>query len=140
MAPVDRLAGCAVVAAYGIAARAQRNAVVAWLVAWPLTHAALAAQPQLLHYGGLSGVLHAGVAVVSWQLVTREHGPRRAIGWAVLAGLATKVALEQPWLGPTRAVPGWDIAIAPLAHLSGVASGLLCAAIAQVFVRQRALR
>jgi hypothetical protein len=84
--------------------------------------------------------LHAGVAVVAWQLVTRERGPRRAVGWAVLAGLAAKLTLEQPWRGPTQAVAGWDIAIAPLAHLSGVASGLLCAAIAQAFARQRALR
>jgi len=134
------LAGCAAVAGFGIAARAQREAVVAWLLAWPLTHAALAIQPQLLHYGGLSGVLHAGVAVVTWQLVARERGPRRAIGWAVLVGLATKVVLEQPWLGPTQVVPGWDIAIAPLAHLSGVASGLLCAALAQAFDRRPALR
>jgi rhomboid family GlyGly-CTERM serine protease len=130
------LAGCAVVAVFGIAARAQCQAVAAW----PLTHAALAAQPQLLHYGGLSGVLHAGVAVLTWQLIARERGQRRAVGWAVLAGLVVKVALERPWLGPAQLVTGWDIAIAPLAHLSGVASGLLCAAAAQMFIRRRALR
>jgi rhomboid family GlyGly-CTERM serine protease len=128
------LAGCAVVATFGAAARMQRHSVYAWLAAWPLTHAALAAQPRLLHYGGLSGVLHAGVAVVAWQLVAHDRGPRRAIGGAVLAGLALKLALEQPWLGPTRLVAGWDMAIAPLAHLSGTLSGLLCSAASQVLI------
>lgn len=124
------LLGCAVVAVFGLVAGAPRSAVWAWLAAWPLTHAALALQPQLLHYGGLSGLLHAGVAVAASHLAWREQGYRRLIGGAVLAGLAAKLLGEQAWLGPTQLVAGWDIRIAPLAHLSGAIAGLLCSAVA----------
>ena len=124
------LLGCAVVAVFGGVAGVPRSALWAWLAAWPLTHAALALQPQLLHYGGLSGLLHAGVAVAASQLAWREQGHRRLIGWAVLAGLAAKLLGEQAWLGPTQLVAGWDIRIAPIAHLSGAIAGLLCSAVA----------
>ena len=136
------LAGCVAVAAFGAAACVQPRSVWAWLAAWPLTHVALAAQPLLLHYGGLSGVLHAGVAVAAWPLVAHARGRRRAIGWAVLAGLALKLELERPWVGPTQAVAGWDIAMAPLAHVSGALSGLFCAAGADLgaALRLRAIR
>jgi len=107
-------------------------------MAWPLTHAALAFQPLLLHYGGLSGVLHAGVAVAALDLVVQPGGRRRTIGWAVFAGLLLKLTQEQPWIGPTQVVAGWDIAIAPLVHVSGTVSGLLCGAVAQTIAGHRA--
>ena len=132
------LLGCAVVAAFGVVARLPVHATVAWLAAWPLTHAALALQPLLLHYGGLSGLLHAGVAIAAWQLAGRTHLRSRQIGWAVLAGLAAKLALERAWVGPTQAVAGWDIPIAPMAHLTGAVAGLLCASIAQLIVHRPA--
>jgi len=122
------LLGCAVVAAFGVVAGLPRHATWAWLVAWPLTHAALASQPQLLHYGGLSGLLHAGVAVAALHLASQGPRRHRLIGLAVLVGLAAKLVLEHAWLGTTRAAPGWDIRIAPLAHLTGALAGLLCGA------------
>lgn len=118
------LAGCAVVAAYGVAARVPVHAVAAWLLAWPLTHLALLAQPALVHYGGLSGVLHAGVAAASVPLLARP-GRARLVGAVVLAGLALKLVLERPWAGPVSQPAGWDIAVAPLAHASGALAGLL---------------
>lgn len=127
---VANLAGCSVVGAYGWAARVSLRDTAAWLVAWPLSHLALLAQPALAHYGGLSGVLHAGVAVATFALVARQRGARRAIGVAVAAGLAIKLAAEQPWAGPLQHWAGWDIPIAPGAHLAGVAAGLACAAVA----------
>ncbi|MES2957936.1 MAG: rhombosortase [Pseudomonadota bacterium] len=132
------LLGCAVVAAFGIVSALPRDATWAWLAAWPLTHAALALQPRLLSYGGLSGLLHAGVAIVALHLVWRTSGRRRLIGAAVLTGLACKLALEQAWLGPTQAVAGWDFRIAPLAHLTGTLSGLLCGGLAQAHADRRA--
>jgi hypothetical protein len=101
----------------------------AWLVAWPLTQFGLLVRPDLLHYGGLSGVLHAGIACVCWQLLTHARGIRRAIGALVLAGLAMKVISESPWGAPLRLPPGWDIATAPFAHASGFVSGLFAAAL-----------
>jgi rhomboid family GlyGly-CTERM serine protease len=123
------LLGCAVVAAFGIAAGLPRSASWAWFAAWPLTHAALALQPQLVHYGGLSGVLHAGVAITSVYIVALQPGRRRWIGVAVLAGLAAKLVLEHAWAGSTQAVAGWDFRVAPFAHLTGSLAGLLCAAL-----------
>ncbi len=131
------LAGCVVVAAFGVAAGVPRHATLAWLVAWPLGHAALSMQPRLLHYGGLSGVLHAGVAVAALHLLWRAQGRRRVIGAAVLAGLALKLVLERPFSGPTQLLSGWDFRVAPLAHLTGAAAGVLCGALAQVIAGRR---
>lgn len=121
------LLGTALVAALGAAAGCGRRAALAWALAWPITHLALLAQPELSRYGGLSGVLHAGVAVAVWRLLRAERGVRRAIGAALAAGLLLKLGLEAPWQGPLRQVSGWDIAIAPLAHATGAAAGVLCA-------------
>ena len=122
------LLGCAVVAAFGMAARVPPRSALAWLAAWPLGHLALALQPALTSYGGLSGVLHGGVAAAAWHLTRHDGSPaRRRVGALVLGGLAMKVALESPWGPPTRQVPGWDFAVAPLAHATGAACGLLCA-------------
>lgn len=131
------LLGCAAVAAFGVAARLPRHAAWAWLAAWPLTHVALVLQPQLSHYSGLSGVLHAGVAIGALHLVRHERGRRLAIGWAVMAGLALKLLFEAPWAGPTQASLGWDIPIAPLGHLSGAVSGVVCGAAAQHLAARR---
>lgn len=125
------LLGCAAVAAFGVVARLPRHATWAWLAAWPLTHAALVMQPVLNHYSGLSGVLHAGVAIGALHLVWHERGRRRAIGGAVLAGLALKLLLETPWTGAVHSAPGWDIPLAPMGHVSGALSGLVCGAAAQ---------
>lgn len=121
------LLGTALVAALGVVAGCGRRAALAWALAWPITHLALLAQPALTHYGGLSGVLHAGVAVAVWRLLRAERGVRRAIGAALAVGLLLKLGLEAPWQGPLRQVSGWDIAIAPLAHATGAAAGALCA-------------
>jgi rhomboid family GlyGly-CTERM serine protease len=121
------LAGCALVAALGWAAPLPPRAALAWLVAWPLTQLGLLLQPALAHYGGLSGVLHAGVAIAALQLAREGPKRRRVLGLAILAGLVLKVLLEAPWAGPLAHPPGWDIATAPLAHASGLLAGLIAA-------------
>lgn len=120
------LAGTALIAALGARAHADRADAWAWFVAWPLTQLGLLLQPALLHYGGLSGVLHAGVVVAAIGLVQRESGLRCTVGWLILGGVALKVGLEQPWQSVLRQSPGWQIAIAPAAHFSGAVAGLLC--------------
>jgi rhomboid family GlyGly-CTERM serine protease len=132
------LAGCAVVAGFGVAARVPRRATAAWLLAWPLGHVLLGLQPALTHYGGLSGVLHAGVAVAALHLVWHARGRQRAIGAAVALGLMVKLLLEAPWGAPARTWPGWDIPVAPLAHATGALAGLACAALA--FTMRRSAR
>lgn len=131
------LAGCAVLTLLGWAARLPARAALVWALAWPLTQAGLLLRPDLLHYGGLSGVLHAGVAVAVLELL-RRPGRERRIALAIALGLIAKLSLEQP-LGPAlRALPGWDILIAPVAHLSGAVSGAVSGAIGALASPRRA--
>lgn len=130
------LAGTAVVAAFGRAAALPPRAALAWAAAWPATQLALLAQPALAHYGGLSGVLHAGVAVAAVHLLARP-GRARWIGAAVLAGMALKLLLERPWAGPLAHPPGWDIAVAPLAHAAGAVAGATAGALSVWTMRTR---
>jgi rhomboid family GlyGly-CTERM serine protease len=131
------LAGTALIAALGARACADRADAWAWFVAWPLTQVGLLWQPSLLHYGGLSGVLHAGVVIAAIGLVQRESGLRRAVGWLILGGVALKVGLEQPWQGVLRQSPGWQISIAPMAHFSGAMAGLGCGLAAMAWRRRQ---
>jgi rhomboid family GlyGly-CTERM serine protease len=132
---VANLIGCVVVAAFGAAARVPLRASLAWLAAWPLGHVALAVQPALASYGGLSGVLHAGVAIAAWQVARSTVRRQRLIGVAVLLGLGLKLALEVSWRAPVQVLPQWDFPVAPLAHLTGALAGLLCAAFADALQR-----
>ena len=121
------LIGCAVVAAFGAAARVPAGSCWAWMLAWPLGHVALVLQPALTRYAGASGVLHAGVAIAAWHLLRHDTGRRRLVGAAVMAGLAVKLLLEKPWSAPTQQIGGWDFPVAPVAHAAGAITGLLCA-------------
>lgn len=97
------LAGAAVVGAIGWRARAPRSAALAWFVAWPLTHLLMALPgAELLQamreYGGLSGVLHAGVIVLgltlAWPRRRRDDigaAPRQESGF-----VATRASLVEP--------------------------------------------
>jgi rhomboid family GlyGly-CTERM serine protease len=132
------LMAAAVVGVYGWSAQVPRAQALAWCAAWPLTHAALSIKPDLAHYGGLSGVLHAGVAIVCLWLLVRARGARRAVGAAVGLGLLIKLLSEQPWGPALQTSAEWDISIAPIAHASGALAGLLCGALALLLTRKRA--
>jgi rhomboid family GlyGly-CTERM serine protease len=121
------LGAALVVGAFGWAAQVPPPATLAWLLAWPLTHWSLLLQPELAHYGGLSGMLHGGVAIVCAWLLATAAGVRRAIGAAVGLGLVLKLWSEEPWGTPLRHSAEWDIAVAPLAHTTGALAGLACA-------------
>ncbi|WP_423595740.1 rhomboid family intramembrane serine protease [Roseateles sp. MS654] len=146
---IANLAGCAVIGLLGVAARLQARDAVAWLLAWPLTQIGLLIEPALWRFGGASGVLHAGVAVAAVGMMRMRvaHGRQRVIGLLIGLGLAVKVAAERPLSGPPlRHWDGWNIAIAPLAHLTGalagvitgVAMSLLCALAARAWTHRRA--
>ncbi len=122
------LVGAGIVAALGWAVRITPRACVAWLVAWPLTQLGLLFDAQLTHYGGLSGVLHAGVAIAALHVIRAGDSRQRGIGVAVGVGLLLKVALEFPWTPHAHA--GLGITVAPLAHVSGLAAGVACGVLA----------
>ncbi|HJV61677.1 MAG TPA: rhombosortase [Albitalea sp.] len=129
------LAGTLLVAALGVAVPVPPRSTLAWLTAWPLTQWALRWEPELQHYGGLSGVLHAGVAVVTVYLLAGGTPAQRRIGVAILVGLAAKLLSDAPWEGPLRHPAGWDIAVAPMAHVSGALAGVLCAGAVELLRR-----
>jgi len=124
------LAAAAVVGAYGFAAALPRAATLAWLLAWPLSHVMLLWRPELAHYGGLSGMLHAGVAITCLWLLVLGQGGRRLVGVLVSLGLVIKLGSESPWGPALQHSEEWDIALAPLAHATGALAGFLCGAIA----------
>ena len=124
------LLATALVAAYGWAARVPRAVALGWLASWPFTHLALLAKPELAHYGGLSGVLHAGVAATSLWLVLRGHAAQRTVGWLMLIGQSAKLLFEEPWGAAIHEPSELDVAVAPLAHASGSLAGALCTLLA----------
>lgn len=118
------LAGCAVLGLLGWRAGLGRREAGAGLVALPLTQLGLLLRPELQRYAGLSGALHALAAIAALALLQRT-GRERLVGAGLALGLVAKLALEDP-LGPVlRATPGFDFAVAPLAHLTGAVAGLL---------------
>ena len=121
------LAGALLVGALGVVARVPWRIVLAWALAWPLTQAGLLLRPELAHYGGLSGVLHAGVVAAALWLVVHDRGRRQLIGVAILGVVLVKIVGEAPWGPAVQTREGWDIAVAPFAHASGAFCGLLCA-------------
>lgn len=124
------LLALAAVALFGRAARIPAALTLAWLAAWPLTHLGLLARPDLPLYGGLSGVLHAGVAVAALYVARRGVGSARWIGLAVLLGLALKIVWETPW-GPALREDAWTgVPVVPWVHAAGVLAGLVCGALA----------
>ncbi len=124
------LLATALVAAYGWVARVPAPVALGWVASWPFTHLALLAKPELLHYGGLSGVLHAGVAATTVWLVLHGHGAQRAVGWMMAIGQSAKLLVEEPWGAAIHVPSELDVAVAPLAHASGSIAGALFALMA----------
>ncbi len=122
---LGNLLALAALAALGWAVRAGRAATAAWALAWPLSTVGLWTWPVVGHYVGLSGVVHAGVAVLALHCA----GPagRRTVGLLLAAGLALKLAGEQAWRQPVRFDPAWGFDVVVAAHLSGAVAGAACA-------------
>lgn len=116
------LMGAALVGLLGWRSEVTLRDSVAWLLSWPLTQWGLMLQPELLHYGGLSGVLHGGAAIAAWRLSQQADTRQRWVGRLLGAGLVLKCLSEAPWQGALQRVEGFDFALAPLAHSSGVLS------------------
>ncbi len=122
------LLGAGMVLLLGSTPDARASQALAWLLAWPLTHLLMLCQSGLSSYIGLSGALHAGLAV--WcihQITQTDTAGFKWAGWAVLTGVIFKVFMENPWQHQLIQPMGSDITVAPWAHLSGLVSGVLMA-------------
>ena len=142
------LLACVALVAWGNAAGLSSRQTWAWVFAWPLTHLLLAGVAPLERYGGLSGVLHAGVAVGAWTLACHRRGQERVVGYLVLTGLLTKQMVETPLLTfgqgaepMVRLLPGANnFHVAAYAHWSGIVAGLVCAAAVDAFASKGAAK
>lgn len=131
------LAGCLALVVWGRACALGTGPTVAWLLAWPLTQASLWLTADLQHYGGLSGVLHAGVAIGATQLLIRRSRAERELGIWVMTGLACKLVLEtpSPLSAALHAVDPLDVSgyagfsVAYQVHWAGSLAGVACAAL-----------
>lgn len=121
-------AAMTVLAAFGWVARLPRAATVAWLIAWPMTHLAMLAATVPTHYGGLSGIAHAGACVAGvWLVATPGPASRRMLGGVWLALLVLKLAFEVR-VGPTLLGRGADAVVSvPAAHVCGALAGFAAA-------------
>jgi rhomboid family GlyGly-CTERM serine protease len=100
---------------------------LAWLLAWPLMQFSLLLWPQIGYAVGLSGVLHAGIAVAAVQLLLGRIAVPQARRWGALLalGLGVKLIVEQAWGQPVVWDAGNDMSVVQAAHLSGVFWGAL---------------
>jgi membrane associated rhomboid family serine protease len=136
---VGNLLATALVGAYGWAARVPLRVSVSWCLAWPLMHLALLTQPGLLHYGGLSGLMHAGVACVNMALMLSGRRAQVLVGAIMHGMLSLKIISETPWLSAVQSSPDWDIPIASIAHLTGFMVGMVCSGWVECWAIKRRL-
>lgn len=114
-------------AVLGWAVRPDLRCTIAWLLAWPLTQAALLLWPKIGYAVGLSGLLHAGTMVVAVQIALDRIPIRGARFWGglLVMGASTKVLLEAGWDRPVV----WDASngmpVVQAAHLAGIVLGAL---------------
>ncbi|HPK31125.1 MAG TPA: rhomboid family intramembrane serine protease [Ottowia sp.] len=113
------------VAVLGAALGATGRDALALLVAWPLGTLALLLWPEVGGYWGLSGPIHAGVAVLALRAL-REPGTRW-LGRLLMAGLVFKLGLEAGWANPVGFNDAWGFNVVYAAHLTGAAAGLATA-------------
>ena len=106
------VAGALVVAFTGWRARLPAAAALAWLLAWPGTQVAMALVDRdalaaaMPHYGGLSGVLHAGAVVLGLSLAwpaPRARSPARGTPSRTDTGFA---ATRTSAIDPSRITEG----------------------------------
>jgi rhomboid family GlyGly-CTERM serine protease len=114
----------AALAVLGRALRAGPAAALALLAAWPLTTLGLLAWPQVSGYAGLSGLIHAAVAVLwAHAAVRREGWP---LSYLLFVALLFKLVVEHAWTTPVAFDPAWGFNVVYAAHLSGAVAGMAC--------------
>lgn len=133
----QNLAGLVVLALLAWVSAIPARAAAAWLIAWPLTHVGMLLRPELSTYIGMSGVLHAGAALIALHQIT--HAKQRAfqrIGLILAVGLVIKVLMENPWTTVLFMSKSSAINVAPWAHFCGLMAGLIGGGLTLVVVKR----
>lgn len=108
----------------GQSVNARLRDAVALLVAWPLTTLWLLRWSEVSWYAGLSGVIHAAVAIIFWRSIQQRSC--FGIGLFLAAGLIFKLLLEHAWNTPIAFDFNWGFNVVYAAHLTGAIAGLAC--------------
>jgi len=122
------LLGLAAVALLGFAVEANKWAVAALLLAWPLSNLGLALWPTVTHCSGLSGLLHAATAIL-WSFVAinfKSPVNSRTLGFMLFGGVGLKLVLEQPWAIPVVFDEKFGFDVVQANHLLGALAGVVC--------------
>ena len=110
---------------------AGRSACIALLGAWPLGTLALLAWPGVTRYSGLSGLVHAAVAVLWAHAAIR--GKAYPLSFVLFAALLFKLLSEHAWTTPVAFDPDWGFNVVYAAHLGGTLAGAGCGLIAAIW-------
>lgn len=107
--------------------RPSRRSTWVWLLCWPLLQLSLLLWPQIGYAVGLTGLLHAGAAILGVDMLLRRiHIPKaRRWGGLLLLALLIKLALEQAWRQPVVWDAADDTAVVQALHLSGAVWGVV---------------
>lgn len=130
---LGNLLALAALALLGVVIPLGARAALALFLAWPLSTASLMAWPEVTRYVGLSGLVHAGVAIV-W-LHARQAPVAQRWSPLLLAALLLKLVTEQAWVYPVSFDPYWNINVVAAGHLGGAVTGLVCGAICLIRLR-----
>jgi hypothetical protein len=107
--------------------RPSRRSTWAWLLSWPLLQLSLLVWPQIGYAVGLTGLLHAGAAILGVDLLLRRIRIPKARRWGglLLLALLIKLLLEQAWRQPVVWNAADDMAVVQALHLSGALWGVV---------------
>ncbi|MFZ4287265.1 rhombosortase [Variovorax sp. HJSM1_2] len=133
---LGNLMALAALAVLGLVIPLGARAALALFLAWPLSTASLMAWPEVTRYVGLSGLIHASVAIV-W-LHARQAPVAQRWSPLLLAALLLKLVTEQAWLYPVSFDPYWNINVVAAGHLGGAVVGLVCGAVCLIRLRPSA--
>lgn len=118
------LLALAAIAVLGWSLRTGKAAALALFVAWPLGNLALLAWPEVRQYGGLSGLIHAAIAVL-WADAAL-HRKAWPLSYIVFGGMALKLLTEHAWTTPIAFDPAWGFNVVYASHLTGTLAGAAC--------------
>jgi membrane associated rhomboid family serine protease len=119
----------------GAALGARRPAAIALLAAWPVSTLALLAWPEVTHFSGLGGVIHAAAAVLGMHAAARPS--LKPLSPLLFAALGLKLLAERAWSQPVAFDPSWGFNVVYAAHLTGAFAGIVFGALAVLFERIR---
>jgi hypothetical protein len=117
----------------GAALGARGAAAIALLVAWPASTLALLIWPEVTHYSGLGGPIHAAAAVLGVHLAARPAF--KPFSPLLFAALGLKLLAERGWAQPVAFDPSWGFNVVYGAHLTGTLAGAVCGALAVLLSR-----